>query len=733
MTGARPNWEENPMPFGSMEGEGAAKIALKSVSVKGELHGLLFEHTISQVYENETDEILEIIYTFPLGFDTALLGMSAKIGDKELTGQVVGKSEAAAKYEEALDKGDSAILLEQSAAGLYTANLGNIKGGEKVVVDLHCAKLLTFDGDRVRLAIPTVISQRYGDEHGQGRLAPHETAAVDPKAKYDFALDISLYGEIAKAKVTCPSHNIQSKPIEGGLSFSLDGAAALDRDFVLLLEDIANNTVAQYVTKDGETLVAASFAPSLPEDEFTPIALKILVDCSGSMSGDRISQARVGLKKVLSELGGRDFVSYSRFGNDVVRKTEELLPCTGRNLEKLGDWIQHTDADLGGTELERALRDTFRLGEESELPGMILLITDGDVWAVDEIIATAKKFGQRIFVIGVGTTSSEHLLRNLGEKTGGACELVSSNEKISEAVLRMFKRMRGVLARNIEIDWQAKTIWQSRKPKFLYNGETGHCFALMPTPPEKAPTLTWETEDGRHTAQAEAIEQSNSSDLFRVGMKRRMEEAPSKAQQELAVKYQLISEKTSFILTYERASDDKAIGIPHVQQVPQMPTHGHGLFGAVLGGAAAIAGMACAPAPSFFGMRHFASRSVAEDIMDSSPFDKDEVVSEEIRVKVQVLLEMWRDGLYKSTSAEECFKPIRSMLGFELDEFLSDLADDLGLNHDVLWGLFIQYVLEDKGLLDRHSKRLLKPLLQNVTPSEQKLAYEHFEDIVLIG
>ena len=214
---------EDSLSFGSLEGDSASKIALKSVSICGELRDLFFEHTISQKYKNETEKTLEIIYTFPLAWDTALLGMSAIIAEKELTGTVVPKADAHAKYEDAIDKGDSAIMVEKSAKGLYTANLGNIKPGETVKVNLKCVKLLRFEGDRVRLAIPTAISMRYGDSHGPSGLAAHESAAVDDKAYYEFSLQISLYGEIAKANVTCPSHAIVSDPIEGGIRFALDG------------------------------------------------------------------------------------------------------------------------------------------------------------------------------------------------------------------------------------------------------------------------------------------------------------------------------------------------------------------------------------------------------------------------------------------------------------------------------------------------------------------------------
>ena len=59
---------DEPFPFGQMQNNfgGTSEIALKSVAVSGEVHRLLFSSTTTQVYKNETNDPLEVIYTFPL-------------------------------------------------------------------------------------------------------------------------------------------------------------------------------------------------------------------------------------------------------------------------------------------------------------------------------------------------------------------------------------------------------------------------------------------------------------------------------------------------------------------------------------------------------------------------------------------------------------------------------------------------------------------------------------------
>ena len=64
------------------------------------------------------------------------------------------------KYEEALAEGDAPALLEAGPGGLHTANLGNLKPGEQVVLEIRFAQLVAFDQGRLRLAIPTTIAPR---------------------------------------------------------------------------------------------------------------------------------------------------------------------------------------------------------------------------------------------------------------------------------------------------------------------------------------------------------------------------------------------------------------------------------------------------------------------------------------------------------------------------------------------------------------------------------------------
>ena len=217
---------------------------------------------------------------------------------------------------------------------------------------------------------------------------------------------------------------------------------------------------------------------------------------------------RAALHEVFQHLSPADHLSYSKFGSTVEHVVAKMEPCKPRFVGKvLAKALKLTEADLGGTELNAALLSTFeiKVSGDSKQDAAVLLITDGDVWDIQNIVASAAESGHRIFAVGVGSSPAESLLRDLAEKSGGACELVSPNEDISLAVMRMFNRMRASRTVAIDVNWGAKPIWQSRLTRQLFDGETVHVFAQFAVKPRAAPVLTCQSDGQQVQVQAEVL------------------------------------------------------------------------------------------------------------------------------------------------------------------------------------------------------------------------------------
>ncbi|MBR4736192.1 MAG: VWA domain-containing protein, partial [Rhodocyclaceae bacterium] len=98
-------------------GRAGERIALCDVAVSAVLQDLLAEVTVSQTYRNDEATNIEAVYTFPLPLDAVLLDLTVEIGARHLKGTVVEKRQAEERYEDALQAGDAAVMLEEAEPG----------------------------------------------------------------------------------------------------------------------------------------------------------------------------------------------------------------------------------------------------------------------------------------------------------------------------------------------------------------------------------------------------------------------------------------------------------------------------------------------------------------------------------------------------------------------------------------------------------------------------------------
>lgn len=573
-------------------------LTLERVRLQGVLDGALFDATVIQNFHNPHDKHLEVVYTFPLPWAACLLGVQVQLGERHLEGLVVEKAQAEADYEDALADGNAAILLEENTDGSFTLNLGNLAPGERCTIRLRYAQVLPFEQQSLRLLIPTVIAPRFGDPVHDARLRPHQTIDHDLAVEYPFELHLRLLGELSHAAITCPSHPISVRPCgdDGSIVVGLARAARLDRDFILVLSELAHASlsVSGEDTVAGTVTSLVSFCPRLPERR--PVAVKILVDCSGSMSGDSIEAARRALVAIVGQLELGDRFSLSRFGSSVEHRSRSLWRTTDATRLAAGRWAERLRADLGGTEMEAALLSTFALTctTPKDGPVDVLLITDGEIHAIEQTLESARASGHRIFVVGAGSSPAEGLLRRLAEVTGGACDFVAPGEAVEPATLRMFARLRSHRLVDLRLEWPegSSPTWGTAPPASVFDGDTVNVFAGFGTKvdgvarliaqrnPDAPPEVIGEVSLGT-VRDGDAISRMGAAKRFDALSEDRSAHTHAEALR-LALAYQLVTARTNFLLVAERAESEKALDMPTLAKVKSMLPAGWGGVGSVL-------------------------------------------------------------------------------------------------------------------------------------------------------
>ncbi len=582
-------------------GTGQEQAVLVGVSVAARLRDLLSEVTIEQTYRNSGKRNIEAVYTFPLPANAELLALEVELGERRLRGKAVKKSEAQERYEDAITDGDAAVMLEQTQPGIFTMNVGNLLPGETCRIRFRYAELLAWQGDTLRFLLPTVIAPRYGDAWRAG-VQPHAAPETDPTGdlRHEYALRVEVEGLLAGADITSPSHEVVvTRAGDRTVVVPKAERVVMDRDFVLNLKSSdANRSAATYGPDRDGYVVLASFNPNLPVVETAPRRIKIVVDCSGSMGGDSIAQAREALLLILDRLRPQDEFDIIMFGSTYRSLFGRCLPATPENVEQARSACARLDANMGGTEIGQALLAAFRTSGTADIKGGdVLLITDGEVWQSAEAIAAARGSGHRVFTVGVGNSVAEAVVRGLAEQTGGACELVAPNEQMAEKIVRHFCRIYAVRTCRATVVWPGKP--NSVVPERLsavYDGDTVHVFARFSEKPAGEVVFKAWLEDGTELGQRVPLQSeadaANPSTIARLAAAteirgitagRSADECTLKEQQravELAEAYDLVTDFTNYLVVETRAEDKKAGDLPDLYKVKQMRPAGMAMFAA---------------------------------------------------------------------------------------------------------------------------------------------------------
>jgi len=567
-----------------------AKPVFEGLDVTAELRENLATTSIIQTYRNDSDKPIEAVYTFPLSLDAVLLELTVTLGDRTLKGCVVPKASAEKQYEKAIDNGDTPVMLESSQPGLYTLNLGNLLPGERATITLTIGTHLRWQGECLRYLLPTTIAPRYGDPVGSG-LAPHQVPETSPLIENRFSFTMTITGELAGDIIESPSHKLVcTRTGEDSCMVTLaDCRSSMDRDLIITIRHQGGGATSGILTRDGdEWLLWCALNPRLPvQGTPEPKNVVIVVDCSGSMQGDSIAQARLGLSRIIDELNQADRFNILRFGSTTKPLFRTMLPATPERLDMARELVECLAADLGGTEIEPALAMATAYASKEVKPD-ILLITDGEVWSGEAIIAKAIKSGCRFFTVGVGSSVSEVFVRTLAERSGGACELVSPNEQMGERIHNHFRRISTPRAEEVRITWPTEPlrVYPATVP-VLFDGDTASLYAWFDEPPQGTVSLSMKLTDGTdHVITipiSEMMAAEGEQTIARMAAAVRLANTDdSIAGEGIATHYQLISRWTNYLAILTRNDDEKTGELPTLETVRQMLAAGWGGFGSVV-------------------------------------------------------------------------------------------------------------------------------------------------------
>lgn len=481
------------------------KAPMVSTDVKMKIAGPVIRTTLSQTFENNSDDWVEGVYVFPLPEKAAVDRLRIVVGGRLIEGQVKEKKHAKQIYETAKAQGKKASLVEQLRPNMFSASVANIGPHESVAIQIEYQDKSEIKHGVASLTFPMTVAPRFSPPSeviklatADGRTMPVVLDPVldrhlisppfmppqnEPTAylRLPVSINIELDAGFELANIESPYHEISVKQIDGDSAHITlrEGEVPANRDFQLKWRAQASTEPQRAVFKEtiGETsYLMTMMSPPLPE---TPILLKsharemlFIIDTSGSMGGTSITQARRALKLGLNQLGPEDSFNVTRFSSGYSKFSNEPVLATQDNIRKALRYVDRLSAG-GGTMMKPALRDSFDTKSDDERLRQIVFITDGAIGNETELFALIQdKLGDaRMFPVGIGSAPNRFFMSRAAKFGRGTMVMIGKIDEVETRMGELFAALENPVLTNLQLSLKdSGEAYPSRLPD-LYDGE----------------------------------------------------------------------------------------------------------------------------------------------------------------------------------------------------------------------------------------------------------------------
>ena len=397
----------------------AGRIEKLRSAVQVAVSGRVARVTVEEWFLNTGPIMGEGTYLYPLPGEAAFSDFSLWQGDRELKGEVMDATQARSIYEAIVRLKRDPALIELAGHGLIRARVFPIAPGETRKITLHYIQMLDRVGDAWRF------------RYASGRDAT-------PRSFHMVVDSASRIGNPYS-----PTHRVVAVRRGDHLEVTL-ADASWSGDLALLLPLTRGLVGMSLIThrpageSDGYFMALLAPGQAAEAGRLRRDVVGVL-DISGSMSGEKLDQAKAALTQLVGGLRPGDRFRLIAFSTTVRRHSLEWSDATPQNVRDAQNWVRSLAAE-GGTNIGGALTEAFAAPPGDGALGVVVFLTDGlpTVGETDpERIADAADRARgpfRVFSFGIGYDVNTYLLDRLTERARGATEYVGPGGNIESAV-----------------------------------------------------------------------------------------------------------------------------------------------------------------------------------------------------------------------------------------------------------------------------------------------------------
>ena len=459
------------------EGEDKATVPLplKHTDVRAAITGYVGTVDVTQRFENPFDEKIEAVYMFPLPERAAVSEFVMTIGERRIRGILREKEEAERIYREARAQGYRASLLTQHRPNIFEQKVANIEPGKRIDVNIRYFHSLSYRDGWYTFVLPTVVGPRYNPPGSKDPVHALPRAQVQPvssgagvrylrpseRSGHDIGIAVTLNAGVTIEAIES-SHRIdetRTGPETATLRLA-DQATIPNRDFVLKFKvaggRVKTNLLTYVDRKKGQGYFTMMLYPPENPDGARrhPMEMVFVLDCSGSMSGEPIAQAKAAVLAALDLLEPSDTFQVIRFSSNASRFGPNPVAATPKNIARAKRYVQQLQGG-GGTRMIEGIRAALHFPHDPERLRFVTFLTDGYIGNEVEILDAIHKSirESRIFSFGVGSSVNRYLLNRMAKVGRGAVAYLGLDDSGAEVMRYFFNRISRPALKDVEIDW----------------------------------------------------------------------------------------------------------------------------------------------------------------------------------------------------------------------------------------------------------------------------------------
>jgi len=328
-----------------VRGHWAVKYHHVNVTVRDQVASV----TIDQEFVNTGRGMIEVEYLFPVPPDAAVDSMTMVVDGKEYAAKLLEADEARRIYESIVRRKKDPALLEYAGFGLYRTRAFPLEPGKPCKVIVTYKNACKKDRDLVEVWYPL------NTEKFSAKPIDSVRVRVDIKSRSDITAVYSPSHDL-KTQRKDPRHVIatyEAKETLPTTDFQVYYKAADEAVGATLL------TWQPEAKADGYFVMLVSPNPRASSKTVAAKNVVVVLDHSGSMSGEKLTQAKEALRFILRNLNAKDRFNVVLYNDQVEAMFDRLMAVDERHLHEATERIDRIDA-TGGTNIHEALSCSSR-------------------------------------------------------------------------------------------------------------------------------------------------------------------------------------------------------------------------------------------------------------------------------------------------------------------------------------------------------------------------------------